>query len=71
MEYQSVYLCVDHVHYTNGVNVDDGIVGSEFKWPTLICDSALKKTLAAILYVHNWMKLRYVLYSRAPVAKNV
>lgn len=29
----------------NGVNVDDDddIVGSEFKWPTSICDSALKR----------------------------
>lgn len=70
MTYQSVWLSADPVQYTNGVNVDDNIVGSEFKWPTLIRDSALKKTLAAMLYVHNWM-LMYVLHSRAPIAKNV
>lgn len=66
-----VYLYIIYnVYNYNVYKDDDDIVGSEFKWPTLIYDSALKR-LAAILYVHNWMKSWYVLYSRPSLAKNV
>lgn len=66
-----VFLYTSFIHDCVNVDVDDDIVGSEFKWPTLIRDSALKRLYLPYCMYNNWMNLRYILYSRASIAKNV